>query len=77
MPLVTNVMTQPSGRVLSLTSRYRTYLRSSPIICALDALAFLLRVFITPCLLPMSLHQALKTTIRERYKDIEDASEGL
>lgn len=77
MPLVTNIMTQPSGRVLSLPSRYRTYLRSSPIICALDALAFLLRVFITPYLLPISLHQALDAVLRERYKDIEDASEGL
>lgn len=77
MPLVTNVMTQPSGRVLSLPSRYRTYLRSSPIICTLDALAFLLRVFITPCLLPISLHQALEAVLRERYKDIEDTSEGL
>jgi hypothetical protein len=70
-------MTQPSGRVLSLPSRYRTYLRSSPIICALDALAFLLRVFITPCLLPVSLHQVLEAVLRERYKDTEDASEGL
>jgi hypothetical protein len=77
MPLVTNVMTQPSGRVLSLPSHYGTYLRSSPVICALDALAFLLRIFVTPYLLPVSLRQALDITIRERYKDNEDVSEGI
>ena len=77
MPLVTNVMTQPSGRILCQPSRYRTYLRSSPIISFLDALAFLLRVLFTSCLLHVSISRAFKTTIRERYKNIEDASEGI
>jgi hypothetical protein len=72
-------MTQPSGRILSQPSRYRTYLRSSPIISFLDALAFIIRVLFTSCLLHISISRALKTTIRERYKDIvsEDASEGI
>jgi hypothetical protein len=59
MSLVTHAMTQPSGRVLSLPSRYRKYLRCSPIISFLDTLAFLLRIFITPRLLSISLHQGL------------------
>ncbi|PMD13026.1 hypothetical protein NA56DRAFT_652055 [Hyaloscypha hepaticicola] len=79
IPLVTNVMTQPSGRVLSQPSRYRTYLRTSPIICFLDAFAFLIRVFSAPYFLHVPISRALNTTIRERYGDIkdEDASEGI
>lgn len=68
----------PSGRVLSISDGYRVYLRSSPIISFLDALAFLLRILVTPCILPVSLHQALHMTIRARYKNTEDESaEGL
>lgn len=70
-------MTQPSGRVLSFPSRYRAYLRSVPIICALDALGFLLRVFLTPYLLPVSLREALELTIGERYKDNLDENESI
>lgn len=38
-------MTQPSGRVLQFPAHSRTYLRISPIICGLDALAVLVRLF--------------------------------
>ncbi|KAH8592558.1 hypothetical protein B0O99DRAFT_743471 [Bisporella sp. PMI_857] len=77
IPLATNVMTQPSGRVLSLPTRYRTYLRSSPILCALDVLCFLVRIAITPRLLGISLQEALTVTLRERYLRTEDISEGI
>jgi len=70
-------MTQPSGRVLSLPTRYRTYLRSSPILCALDVLCFLLRIAITPRLLSISLQEALAVTLRERYLRTDDISEGI
>ena len=80
VPLATNIMTQPSGRVFSISSSYCIYLRSSPILSFLDALTFLLRTLFTPCLLPISLHKSLKMTIHERYQENENTneeSEGL
>jgi hypothetical protein len=50
----------------------RTYLPSSPILCVLNALSFLLRISLSPLFLPISLLRALRTTIRERYKDAEE-----
>jgi hypothetical protein len=70
-------MTQPSGRVLGSPSRYRTYLRSSPIICAIDAFSFILRLIISPSLFHVPFSEAIAETIRQRYDDIEDDSEGL
>jgi len=43
LPLALSCMTQPSGQVLQYPHQLRTYLRSSPIICAFDALAQLIR----------------------------------
>jgi hypothetical protein len=70
-------MAQPSGRVLSHTDSYRIYLRSSPIISSLDAVAFILRVLFTRLLFSHSFHESLNVTIRERYEGYEDTSEGL
>jgi len=70
-------MTQPSGRVLGSFPEYRTYLRSSPILCFLDALVFLLRLVFSPPALRIPLSQAIEITIQERYRDIEDTVEGI
>jgi hypothetical protein len=70
-------MTQPSGRVLGSTPYFRTYLRSSPILCSIDALFFLLRVFVSALTLRIPLSQATDITIRERYRDVQDPVEGI
>jgi hypothetical protein len=70
-------MTQPSGRVLGSPSRYRTYLRSSPIFCALDALSFLLKLLFSPFLPGASVSVAISQIIRQRYSDAEDEAEGI
>ncbi|ERF74081.1 hypothetical protein EPUS_08129 [Endocarpon pusillum Z07020] len=43
VPLAISVMTQPCGDMLLLPSHNRIYLRVSPIVCALDSLAILIR----------------------------------
>lgn len=70
-------MTQPSGRVLGSSSQYRTYLRSSPIVCAVDALFFLLRLVLSPIILGIPASQAIDITIQERYKGVHDPVEGI
>ncbi|KAF2189213.1 hypothetical protein K469DRAFT_683653 [Zopfia rhizophila CBS 207.26] len=44
VPLALSTMTQPSGQVLRYPPLLRTYLRSSPVVCGLDALAQLVRL---------------------------------
>ncbi|KAH7092253.1 hypothetical protein FB567DRAFT_516851 [Paraphoma chrysanthemicola] len=76
--IATNVMTQPSGRLLFSKSRYRLYLRSSPIICALDAIYFLVRILISPFLLGITVRQAIRLITRERYnKDMVEELQSL
>lgn len=48
-PLALNTMMQPSGRVCGFHPSLRTYLRSSPIVCAVDAILILLRLAIYIC----------------------------
>ena len=77
VPLAIGAMTQPSGRVLGTPNRYRTYLRSSPIICALDAVFFIIRILINPLYFHISLRQSIVWTVANRYRGNEDASEGI
>ena len=70
-------MTQPTGRVLSIPNNYRTYLRSFPIICALDAISFVIRILVTPLLINVTIREAFNITIRERYADTEDQGNGI
>ncbi|KAH7400133.1 hypothetical protein BKA64DRAFT_707818 [Cadophora sp. MPI-SDFR-AT-0126] len=39
VPLAISSMSQPGGRISGLPSRYRTYLRCSPVLCAADTLS--------------------------------------
>ncbi|KAK4443676.1 hypothetical protein QBC34DRAFT_199305 [Podospora aff. communis PSN243] len=43
MPLIIGAMTQPVGRVLDRPSKYRLWMRSSPILCVADLLYFCIR----------------------------------
>lgn len=70
-------MTQPSGRVCSTPAYYRTYLRSSPILCAADALSFLIRLIIIPTVFKIPLKEVLAWTIQARYAGVEDEMEAL
>lgn len=60
---------QPSSCVLSLPSHHRTYLRSSPILCALDTLSLLLRLVFSPLMPQISFNRAFDIMVRERYND--------
>jgi hypothetical protein len=75
--LAISTMTQPSRRVLGSKPHYRTYLRSSPILCSIDALFFLLRAFLSALNLRIPLSQAINITVGERYYDIQDPVEGI
>jgi len=70
-------MTKPSGRVLGSSPKHRIYLRSSPIVCAVDVLFYLLRLVLSSLVLRIPVSQAIGITIQERYRDIEDPAEGI
>ncbi|KAI4163722.1 MAG: hypothetical protein LQ342_002756 [Letrouitia transgressa] len=70
-------MTQPSGTVLGLTSHHAFFLRSSPIICALDALIMMAR-FVYLTFVVRSVRAAAQGIARERLGDINgDAKNSL
>jgi WD40 repeat protein len=66
-------MTQPSGRTCGVAEQYRTYLRSSPIFCAIDAIALVVRLSIY-LLRGKSFFEALLTVRRTRFDDNQDVS---
>ena len=69
-------MSQPCGRVCSFSTRYRTYLRSSPFICAADTLSIGFRLLVAPIYLRVSPICALRMLQHERFQDADEA-EGL
>jgi hypothetical protein len=69
-------MSQPCGKVCTLPSRYRTYLRSSPMLCAADTLSIIVRWTAMSIYLRMSPIQALRLLQRDRFEHGEEA-EGL
>lgn len=69
VPLAICTMTQPSGKVCGLPGRYRTYLRSSPIVCFVDAVTFI--VTLAMCLVCVNgpaLH-TLQLNIQSRFEE--------
>ncbi|KAN0108826.1 hypothetical protein V8E51_008568 [Hyaloscypha variabilis] len=68
-------MAQPSGRVLGLPPKYHTYLRCSPIICAVDTLSILIHLI--SYLKSYSIKEAIPLFIRERFGDDEEDVEGI
>ncbi|PVH75458.1 hypothetical protein DL98DRAFT_658139 [Cadophora sp. DSE1049] len=74
--LALNSMTQPCGRVCGIDNRYRTYLRSSPIICVLDIIMMLSRFphLIIKRRIPAK--KSARLTIMERFDD-DSPVEGI
>ncbi|KAF2738248.1 hypothetical protein EJ04DRAFT_60399 [Polyplosphaeria fusca] len=74
-PLAINAMMQPSGRVCSYDPTLRTYLRSSPIVCAFDTLCILIRyvLYISHLRSP---YLAAKRLMGVRRKDLAAAEHG-
>lgn len=68
-------MSQPSGRVLGLPARYRTYLRCSPLICAGDAVSILVHFILYLAALPIQ--DSIHLLIFERFGDDEKDPEGI
>lgn len=75
MPLAINAMAQPSGRVCGFHPRYRFYLRSSPIVCVADLVAFLVK-FVTFSWNRRSIRKGLKRAMSLRELHAESDSIG-
>ncbi|KAF2267548.1 hypothetical protein CC78DRAFT_613981 [Lojkania enalia] len=71
-PIAINAMMQPSGRVFSYDLSLRTYLRSSPIVCILDATLITIR-FATYLCITHSPFTAASRVIAIRNEDIGNA----
>jgi hypothetical protein len=69
-------MSQPCGKVCTLPSRYRIYLRSSPMLCAADTLSIIVRWTAISIHLRVSPIRALRLLQRDRFEHREEA-EGL
>jgi hypothetical protein len=69
VPLALNAMTQPCGRVCGLPSRY---LRSSPFLCAGDALSIIFRLVFVSAYLRLPLREVLGLVLHDRFDDYSD-----
>jgi len=67
-------MTQPSGRVCAFSAHLRTWLRSSPIVCIVDALSLLFRIGVQT-LRTRSLKLAAEVSLTQRFNSVESFSE--
>ena len=74
-PLAINSMMQPWGRVCGFDPSLRTYLRSSPIVCAFDAVTIIIRFIAYSCL-GHSAPVAAKKVIVARCGDKEETELG-
>jgi hypothetical protein len=68
-------MTQPGGRICGLPSRYRTYLRCSPILCAADALSVAYQLAVLCLYHKHRFAEAVGTILHERF-NIDEHSPG-
>jgi hypothetical protein len=73
IPLAVNTVAQPSGRILGLPAKYRTYLRCSPLICATDSLSIFIRLILY--LTAFSFKDAILLLIHQRFGDDEKDDE--
>jgi hypothetical protein len=62
-------MAQPSGRILSLPAKYRTYVRCSPLICAANALSIFIHLILY--FTAYSLKDSILLLIHQRFGDDE------
>jgi hypothetical protein len=71
VPLAIGSMSQPGGRICGLSSRYRTYLRCSPILCSADALSVVLQLIASYTYQRQSVLEAIGTLLHERFNPDE------
>ncbi|KAL2061411.1 hypothetical protein VTL71DRAFT_7684 [Oculimacula yallundae] len=76
VPLAISSMSQPGGRICGLPSRYRTYLRCSPILCATDTLSVFVSLTILYFYQKRTFIDAIAMTLQERLNDdFQDSTE--
>jgi len=71
-----NTMAQPSGSVCGIRNRYRTYLRSSPVICAADCISILVQIAVIPVHLQTSPRIALDVLLHRRFDQYYEEEES-
>ncbi|KAG4430217.1 hypothetical protein IFR05_014303 [Cadophora sp. M221] len=69
VPLAISSMSQPGGRICGLPSRYRTYLRCSPILCAADTLSIVTNLAVICAYQKRSFIEAVAITLQSRFND--------
>jgi hypothetical protein len=67
-------MTQPGGRICGLPSRYRTYLRCSPIFCAADALSIVSQLAVLCLYQKQPFLEAVGMVLHERFNADEHSA---
>ena len=85
VPLAVNVMAQPCGRILGRETRYWTYLRCLPIMCAADSLSIIIRLgiygsgFLAKRRVRLPFWERLKLVIHHRFHDEneDEDAEGI
>ncbi|PMD16714.1 hypothetical protein NA56DRAFT_649275 [Hyaloscypha hepaticicola] len=85
VPLAVNVMAQPCGRILGRDTRYWTYLRCLPIMCAADSLSIIVRLgiygsgFLAKRGVRLPFWESLKLVIHHRFHDEneDEDAEGI
>jgi hypothetical protein len=68
-------MAQPGGRVCGLPSRYRTYLRCSPLLCVADALSVITRLLVSTTYLRQSPLEAVRILLHSRFNGPDHTDE--
>jgi hypothetical protein len=73
VPLAINSMTQPGGRICGLPSRYRTYLRCSPFLCAADAFSIVSHLAVLCLYQKQRFLEAVGLILHERFNTADHA----
>ena len=76
VPIALNSMTQPSGKVLGMPSKFSFYLNSSPIVVTVDALELLFKL-VWRTYSTRSLATAAHSITQERFSDVGGSRSGL
>ncbi|PVH89500.1 hypothetical protein DL98DRAFT_102290 [Cadophora sp. DSE1049] len=75
VPLAISSMSQPGGRICGLPSRYRTYLRCSPLLCAADTLSIVINLTVLYFYQKQYFSEAVAITLQARLNnDTEEES---
>ena len=69
-------MAQPGGRICGFPSRYRTYLRCSPLICGADMLSIVMRLAVSIIHLRLSFRESVGVLLHSRFNHSGHANVG-